>query len=104
MFDDPIVFHAGGIDWQLTKIFLVGGLLLILLGILLGLLLALHTKARVRRLSAEEASDVAFLWAIVSVFLGGMEGIALFMPWAALYTSIERTAPPPSGSVDPPPR
>jgi len=60
IFRDPVLFRALGTRWYLSKFCLVAGFLLMVLGGLFGVVLALHTKARWRRLSAAEAADVAF--------------------------------------------
>jgi len=160
IFSDPILFRALGTRWYLSKFCLVAGFLLMVIGGLFGVVLALHTKARWRRLSAAEAADVAFnparsagatataasvgtagaeiqmsididgfrqaarrgdwltfmlwpimlscwvigvwmvlstfllhmppgFWVLVTVVMFALEGLCLFMPFAALFTNID---------------
>jgi len=163
IFSDPVLFRALGTRWYLSKLCLAAGFLLMLMGGLFGVVLALHSKARWRRLSAAEAADVAFnparsaggsataasagtagaeiemsididgfrqaarrgdwltfilwpmalscwiigmwlmfstfllhmppgIWVLVTVVMLAVEGLCLFMPFAAIFTNIDAGA------------
>lgn len=60
IFSDPVLFHAVGMAWPLSKVCVCLGLFLMLMGVLMVWPLARHTKAHWRRLNSTEAAEVAF--------------------------------------------
>lgn len=60
LFDNPVLFRAGGIEWSTIKVCLASGVFLLLLTGLLVWILASHTKgAKWETMSSVEAADLA---------------------------------------------